>query len=277
MPRISTILPVFLLFCASCTKPEPKEIVRLDDNSSLWPVVDSIAVPFRQAVNEQLPSLDSVECVLGEALANENIKLYGVIIPYNRPVVIRDSAIYIGLNHYLGADSDVYTGFPEYLRRSKTLRRMPIDVVNEYLMYARFKEGLSERKTLLSYMLYAGALYNQTLKALPKGTPESVLLNMTDEEYNWCKENEQRIWLKLIEDNLLYSSDTGIISRLLADSPKNTYINANAPGNTLYYIALKIAQAYERNTTSEALPTPEFINNPQTLVQSKYAPQNATR
>ncbi len=277
MPRISTILPVFLLFCASCTKHEPKEIVCLDDNSPLWPVVDSIAAPFREAINEQLQPLDSVERVLGEALANEDIKLYGVIIPYIRPVVVRDSAMYIGLNHYLGADSKVYAGFPEYIRRTKTLQHMPVDVVNEYLMYAYFKDGLSERKTLLSYMLYAGALYNQTLKALPKGTSEAIVLNMTDEEYNWCKENEQRIWLKLIEDNLLYSSDTGIISRLLADSPKNTYINANAPGNTLYYIALKIAQAYERNNSREAMPTPEFVNNPQTLVQSKYAPQNATR
>ncbi len=230
---------------------------------------------FRQLVNDQLPPLDSVESVLSEAFKGEDISLVGVINPYRQPVVVSDSIIFIGLNHYLGPDNAAYTGFPEYVRRLKTLRRLPVDVVEEFI-YDRYKSTTAERPTLLTAMLFTGAVHNTALKMLPEATSEALVLGMADEEYRWCRDNEQRIWQQLIEEKLLYSADPDIINKLLRPAPAATLINLNAPGNTVQYIGLQIARAYERNTGLQATPTDEYVNNKQTLIRSKYAPGNAT-
>ncbi|MCM1310113.1 MAG: hypothetical protein NC301_03690 [Bacteroides sp.] len=278
---------------SSCHNNEPKEIVRLDlaEGDSLdakreqWhkDFVDKYSAEiypesesaFKEIIKQDLPSLDSVEAVLGDALKGEDVLLYGVVNPYNLAVANVDNRYYIALNHYLGADSDAYKGFPEYQRRFKTINRMPIDVVEAFIA-AKYGNVTSDENTLLRPILYYGALHNQTLKMLPMGTSEALVLGMTDAEYQWCKDNEQRIWQKMIEEKLLYSTDMKVHDRLFRLSPSASIINVNAPGNTAHYIGLKIAQSFEKNTGEEALPNSDYVNDPQTLIKSKYTPQNAT-
>lgn len=231
---------------------------------------------FAEIIGRQLPPLDSVEAVLGQAFADADApQLVGVVNPYNSPVVSDGGFIFIGLNHYLGADSEAYAGFPEYIRRNKTLRRLPVDVVEEYLL-DKYPMPDSTR-SVLNMLLYVGAIHNAALHMLPDNTSEATVLGMTDVEYRWCLDNEQRIWQKLIEDNMLYSSDPDLLARLFAPAPAATLINANAPGNTMHFIGLKIAQAYERNTGLDALPTAEYVFDHKTLIKSKYTPRNVTR
>lgn len=287
MPLKHTILPLLLLLLASCSEKQPMKIIRLDlapadsltELRQLWygdirnssPERDEA---FGNLVRSQLQPLDSVEEVLGQAFDNIGVKLVGVINPYRQPIVVSDSIIFIGLNHYLGPDNAAYAGFPEYMRRLKTLRRLPVDVVEEYL-FNRFTTT-ADSPTLLTSMLFAGAIHNEAMKMLPANTDEALVLGMTDDEYKWCRDNEQRIWQQLIETKRLYSSDPDVIKRLMSPSPAATLINLNAPGNTVQYIGLQIARAYERNTGLRALPTNEYINDNNTLVKSKYAPVNAT-
>lgn len=293
MLRKLTILPIILLILSSCVRTEPKEIVRLDlaEGDSLrvereqWS--EDFAEEYRGEINEEsvnafkeitkqdLPALDSVEAVLGYALKNYDVELYGVLNPYDLPIAHAYNRYYIGLNHYLGEDSEAYRGFPEYIRRMKTVRRMPVDVV-EAVISENFGKISAEESNVLQVMLYYGALHNLALKMLPKGTSEALVLGMTEEEYQWCKDNEQRIWQKMIEDKLLYSSDMTIKERLFRPSPAARIINVYAPGNTAQYIGLKIAQSYEKTTGMDAIPDNVYVYDPQTLIQSKYAPQNAT-
>lgn len=101
---------------------------------------------------------------------------------------------------------------------------------------------------------------------------------MTDEEFAWCEANEARIWQTLIERDLLFSAEGARQApSLLRPAPASTLINANAPGQATLYIALRIVRSYERETGTDALPSPAFFRNSQTLVKSKYAPANATR
>lgn len=231
---------------------------------------------FGEIITRELPPLDSVETVLYHALGSDSVVLVGVINPYSSPVYSKDNYIFVGLNHYLGPESEAYNGFPEYHRRLKDIRRLPIDVVSQYIL-ERIDLSDPEDPTVLNMLLFVGAVANTTLSMLPDDTSEALLLGMTDEEYLWCRQNEQRIWQKLIEDGMLYSTEFSTIDRLFSPSPAATLINANAPGNTMSYIGLKIAQAYEKNTGQKARPTNDFINNNQTLINSKYSPQNAAR
>lgn len=233
---------------------------------------------FGPMVRERIESLDSVEAVLGHALKDYgSTRLVGVISPYSQAVVTHPSGyVFIALNHYLGAGSPAYAGFPDYLRKRKEIKQLPSDVV-EAVIAAEHAPELAGDATLLNHLLYRGALLNAVAKAMPADTPEATILGMTPEEYAWCVENEGRIWQTLIERQMLYSADAGMIDRLMKPAPRSTQINANAPGQTALFTALKIAQAYEKATGSAATPEPAFYNDNQTLVKSKYAPANASR
>lgn len=282
-------MPLLLLLLTACSGNKKKEIIRLDiapadsltDIRNAWTEIrgdfpaEKEAI-FAEAVNCQLPPLDSVEAVLAQSGIADSITLVGVINPFISPIVSNGKYIFIGLNHYLGADSEAYNGFPQYLRRLKTIQRLPIDVISEYV-FKQSNLAEPENPTVLTMLLFTGSVFNTTLKMLPKGTSEALVLGMTDEEYDWCRQNEQRIWQKIIEDGLLYSSDLNIIRKLFSPSPSATLINAHAPGNTMQYIGLKIAQAYEKNTGRDASPSNEYILDNQSLVNSKYSPQNVSR
>lgn len=233
---------------------------------------------FSPMVKERIESLDSVEAVLGHALKDYgSARLVGVISPYNQAVVTHPSGyVFIALNHYLGADSPAYAGFPDYMKKRKELKQLPSDVV-EAVIAAKYVPEFADDATLLNHMLYRGTLLNAVAKALPEDTPEATILGMTPEEYEWCVENEGRIWQTLIERQMLFSADAGMIDRLMKPSPRSTLINANAPGQTILFTALKIAQAYEKATGTAAAPEAAFYNDNQTLVKSQYAPANANR
>lgn len=298
MPLKHTILLLLgVLSAIGCShKTEPKSINRLDlaiadgtmtaaDSAafSAWAeIIDFNGSPddyntltnlFADLTNNATVRLDSVEMVLGHALADKpELKITAVISPYNQAVVTHpDGYVFVALNHYLGEQSPAYAGFAEFIRRRKVNSRMPIDIVMA-IVASENEPQFANDATLLNHLLYQGALLLQTRKLLPEGTSEAALLGMTPEEYEWCKANEPQIWKALIERKLLYSTDYEVINRLMRPAPGSPLISANAPGQAVLYCALKLAEAYERNTGNSALPQPEFYNNPQSLIKAAYAP-----
>lgn len=298
MPLKYTLLPLFLtLLTAGCTsEPEPRQIQRLDSAlaDGTLTAADSAAfkawceitafdgtpgeyagrtAPFEALVIGTIGSLDSVERVLGHALADEpQLKAVGVVSPYSQSVVTHpDGYVFIALNHYLGPESAAYAGFPEYMRRQKVIERMPVDAIMA-IIASENEPQFGADATLLNHLLYRGALLNRTLRALPAKTPEATVLGMSKQDYDWCVANEAIIWKTLIERKLLYSSDPEAIDRLTRPAPASPLIATNAPGQAALFCALKLVQAYERETGADALPEPEFYNDRQTLVKSAYAP-----
>lgn len=311
MPRKLLILPFLLTIIAACSNPKsniaPKQIIRLDISASqpeslltdtenaafeawmdiigedhtLEEYANSTAVQaFEPIVQRELPPLDSIEAILGEALP-ENISLIGIVSPYNQSVITHpDGFLFIALNHYLGANNPIYAGrFAEHERRRKTLSRMPIDIIQAAIASSH-PDSLSAEATLLNHLLYQGALLQATLERLPEATSEANLLAMTPEEYEWCQENEANIWHSIISHKLLYSTDPQLIKRMLAPAPSSSAISSNAPGQTVLYTALKITQSYLKNnniTRTEDLLNSSYYNSNQSLIDSKYSPTNGTK
>lgn len=313
MPKILPYFPLLVLLLAAygCSgeapQASPRHIERLDlmSTDTVTPIssADSVTLAqwiafaagpdstrrlyaeslpvrtFAPDIIAFLPPLDSVEQVLGNALANDTtVKLFGVISPYNQSILtVPGGNIYIGLNHYLGADYGGYRGaIPYFLRHRKDIKRMPIDV-----MQARFAEQyppeFTSESTLLNRMLYQGALLLAVKRSLPIHTPESLLLGLTPADYESVKANEGFIWNQLINGQMLYSTSAEVSARLLNPSPASTLISADAPGQAALFTALKIAEAFSDNTgiaPTEILKQKLYLDN-STLIKSKYSPQYA--
>lgn len=300
MPRILTILPLLALLLSACADDVSRPVGRLDlavaDPSTPldadfgeafadWQQIigfngsraDYAALPavraFEPLVRREITSLDSVERVLGAALADfPDARLYAVVSPFNRTVVTHpDGRVFIALNHYLGSDSEAYEGFPDYLRRLKTPARLPVDVV-EAVVAAAVNERPAPDAALVNRLLYRGAILDAASRALGPQTSDDVLLGMTSDELEWCRANEERIWKTLIERKMLYSTDSAVTERLMRHAPRASLINADAPGATALYIALQLARSYRDANPDEPLLENARFNDNQSLIKSNYNP-----
>lgn len=236
---------------------------------------------FGDAVNRRLGLLDSVQYCLGEAFGTVRHilpqvpvpEVYGVILPVAQSVVTSDSTVLVGLNHYLGADFEGYRVFPDYIRNRKVRERIPVDIAEAYLA-SRFPFTPGETETSLNHILYEGALLH-TLEVLFPGKGIAGLLSVTPEQELWLKENLRNVYHRILEQQLLFSSDPSVAAKLLNPSAGTFIVSRDAPPMAGRYVGLMIVRDYlDRNpeTAPVFLLTPEFYNSSETLAKSGFNP-----
>lgn len=308
MKRIVYILPLLLLLSCSDSKKESEsiEIVRIDkmlyDNVS---VPDSLLQPmlsifsaqigeeynaihyinsnffqiFENDVLSLLPSLSKVEENLYSVYCNaENLSLNlptkaycGIINPYNQSIIVADSIVYIGLNHYLGYEYKGYESFPDYIRKRKDISRMIYDIVESVLAYY-YTYHPEENPTVLSKMVYEGALAYLATKLIP-GCDIFSYLGYDKHEIKWIKENKSNLWKTMIEKQLLFTSDYIVISKLCNLAPSSSVICDECPAMIGRYIGYEIVCAYlKNNPVSEVsfILFPEFYNSKDLLINANF-------
>ncbi len=238
---------------------------------------------FTPDVRSRVSSLDSLERVLGVLKLRLKEKapeipfgeIYSIVSPYNQSVYMVDSTMLVALNHYLGSDYPGYSRFEDYLRGTKSLRYLPYDLV-EALLGAACPYVIQEDATVLSRLLYEGALIEAKMQLLPDASLADAL-GYDSQQLSWARENEGRIWNAIVSRRLLYSTGQMDAERLVAPAPSTSIIHPEAPGRIGRYIGYSIVQAYLRRnpgTKLESLLLPAFYDDPQSLIGSGYAPGN---
>ena len=245
---------------------------------SLTAWADSKAVEvFSPAVDSIYPDVTQFESQLGNILARA--KKEGLDFPERQyaavvygkmqSVLFVDSVMLIALNHYLGADYKGYFLWPEFIRQNKTPEAMPYDIAEALTgMSYPYKGGT----TLLSRMLYEGALAHAKMLLVPKATVEGVL-GYDAETLNWLNENESEIWRGIVAGKYLYDTSVSTIDRFVAPAPKVSLITPEAPGRVGRFIGYKIVSAYIRQhpeVSITELLSPDFYASPKTLADSRY-------
>ncbi len=236
---------------------------------------------FGKDVNKYLLPLDSVERVLAqmngkakELKVNIANKHYvGVINSYSQPIMVIDSIVYIGLNHYLGSNYAGYTAFADYIKKVKTISHMPFDVAESSLAYC-YPYLRQSDETAINRMLYEGALLYTILELMPDADVFDILL-YSDTEIDFVKENESKIWAALAARDFLYSTDRIIIAKLCQPSPSSSYLHDGCPAMIGRYIGYKIVKSYLKNNEVPELSfilSPSFYNSKNSLLKSKYSP-----
>lgn len=238
---------------------------------------------FAPDIQTSLGDLTSVSRQLGEmkdamAAGLPAVKfpsqIVGFATPYNQSVIVADTVLLLGLNHYLGADYDGYRSFEAYRRDLKIPARIVPDIA-EALIASTYPYRPDKDATALSRMLYEGALLNAMSEAMP-WADDTCLLGYTSGQLDWAKANEQRAWQTMAERRLIYSIDPLTISRLVDPAPSTAMVNPSAPGRLGRYIGLQIVRAYKENSGADVsaadLLDPSFYNSPSSLQTSRYAP-----
>ncbi len=236
---------------------------------------------FTPDIRNVFKSLDSIENIIGIAKYNmmhtipqlQFPQLYGIVSTYNQSIIMVDSIMFIGLNHYLGCEYPGYSNFEKYQRATKTPKHLPYDVV-EAIIRNQFPYQSSSDETTINRLLYEGAVAVTTAKIIPDASiPET--LGYSSDQFHWLSDNESQMWKALITRLLLYSSDPIVAERLIRPSPATTILHPEAPGRAGRYIGVSIVESYLSkypNTDFSFLLSSDFYNAPSTLVNSGYNP-----
>lgn len=238
---------------------------------------------FGPDVVRRLPDLSREELAIGGVfgrMAQEMpgmavpVHVYGIITPYNQSVVVMDSVVIIGLNHYLGADYPGYVGYvDDYLKPLKVPGRIPVDVAESLIrIHSPYKGG--DRATALSRILYEGAVVEALMRVVPDATVADVL-GYDTESMRWAEANERKAWSELASRELLYSIDPMVADRLVAPAPTTSILTPDAPGRLGRFIGYRIVRGYlsqHPDTSLADLLSADFYGSPRTLVEADYRP-----
>lgn len=231
----------------------------------------SLAVArFTPPVDSVFPSREPLREVLGNILgAAKEQKLdlphrrYAAVVWGRREsVLFVDSVMLIALNHYLGPEFEGYSRWPVYRRMDKSPARLPYDIAESLVGTSYPYKADAADATLLSRMLYHGALAYAVMQLVPDAD-EAVALGYNAEDYQWIKANENDIWSRIVAEKLLYDTSEAVGDRFVLPSPAVRCGEAMFPGRIGRYIGYRIVEAYMDENPGTTLPellSPDFYN-----------------
>lgn len=199
--------------------------------------------------------------------------IYTYYSGFNTSLILDSTYIGIGLDRYLGKDYKIYSqlGIPVYQSKNMTSERMMVDIFRALsLKYFFHPYGT---QTLLDEMIAEGKIYYFTQQLL-SDIPSHTHFGFTPEQLKICSGNEQYMWNYLIEKNILYTNNLGIIHRMTGEAPFTLEFSREAPGKAACWIGYRIVEQYMKKNSDVSLA--ELMNNNnygEILKLSLYAPK----
>jgi hypothetical protein len=199
--------------------------------------------------------------------------VYLVMAGFNYNYIQSEGVYAIGMEYFLGKDNVYYDGleWPMYKRRTLSREYMASGFVRSWMMN-EFPYS-SEKSDVVNRIVYEGKiLYLQ--KALLRNSPDSIITGFTQQQLDWCEENEAEMWAKMIEDKIVYSESEDDLNHMIQDAPFTPGFPRESPGKAGVWIGLRIVEAYmERFPTTTLQELMDFEDGQLFLTQSKYKPK----
>lgn len=193
-------------------------------------------------------------------------------VDYRNKVIVTDTITLIALDNYLGSEHQFYSNIPNYIKANFKKSQVVVDLARAYSENYIYQP---QRSTLLDEMIFLGKqLYFKEL-TIPFKT-DAELIGYSESQLNWAIKNEAYIWRYFVERELLYSTDTKLLSRFINNAPFSKfyleYIDAESPGRIGQYIGWQIVRAYMQHNKTPVdnmlkKSTDDIFNN------SKFKPR----
>jgi hypothetical protein len=189
-------------------------------------------------------------------------------------LLVTASLIVVGLDYFLGKGAkyrpnDMYA----YMLRRYQPNFVVPSVLLLYGIDPKFnKTQLSDRTVLADMISYGKAFY--FAKHMLPCVPDSVFIGYTSEEINGAKANEDQVYARLIENEILYSTSHQIKQRYLEERPKTLEIGEKCPGRIAQWVGWQIVRKYAERYPNTSLP--ELMKIPEAekiFKDSNYKPK----
>jgi gliding motility-associated lipoprotein GldB len=191
-------------------------------------------------------------------------------VNYRQKVIPTSNQFLISIDTYLGKDHELYIGINKYQRENLNIEQLPADAA---LAYARlFLPPVMER-SLLDNMVYHGKLHYMQELFAPKSLGDQ-LFNYTPEKYAFTVENESQMWRYFIDNELLYDTDSRLMSRFILPAPFSKFgleVDQQTPGGVGRYIGYRMVKSFMENNQVD-LEAMIDLNAEEIFKRSKYKP-----
>lgn len=194
------------------------------------------------------------------------------------PDFLRPGLLGISLQFYLGKDFSVYSDpffienvAPSYRSRRFNKEYMIADAIQ--LVVSDLFPDKSSGKPLIEQMVEKGKRWYLLDKFLPT-TPDSIKTGYTQQQLNWCKDNEGMIWTYIVKNENLQSLNPAVLQVYIGESPfTQGFPQEYSPGNIGQWIGWQFIKKFvEKNPDM----TPEEIMQTDVatiITQAKYKPK----
>ncbi|MEH6535400.1 MAG: gliding motility lipoprotein GldB [Psychroserpens sp.] len=167
-------------------------------------------------------------------------------VNYREKLIVTDTIALIAIDNYLGSDHEIYSGIQRYLVDNMRPSQIVVDLAKSYAEKQIFQ---TQKKTLLDEMIYFGKQLYFKDKVIPFKT-DSEKIGYSPEQLEFAKANENMIWTKFVEDEMLYDTDSSLPARFIADAPFSKFqleLDNQTPGRLGQYIGWQIVRTYMNN------------------------------
>lgn len=233
-------------------------------------------------VIKQYPNLDKLSTGLQKAYENyardtglDNFPetytyVSGFDVQY--PVKYADTAMVIALDMYLGQDFELYSkmGIPAYISSRYTEGHLLPDCLKE-MIYPLIPEKTGAY-TLLDAMIEQGKLLYFTQALLPD-TPKELIIGFSKAQLKWCNDNESNLWQFIIENELLFSTESKAMSMFMVDGPFTSSFSQDSPARTGTWLGWQIVDAYMNKNKLPLTALTAIENSREILDKSGYKPK----
>jgi hypothetical protein len=217
-------------------------------------ISDQIVIETYTKVQEVYPNLDKLNEEFTNAFKrfhyyfpNRYIpNIYAFVSGFNQSTVLADSILGIGLDRYLGSDCIYYSrlGIPKYSINDMKSNKITSDCMRAWAIGEfPFNDSIDN---LVNNIIYEGKLMCFTKKMLPD-QPDSLIFGFSPAQMEWCETNEKQMWTYLIENKMLFISESFTINKFINDAPFTSGFSQESPGRAVVWLGYRIVNSYLKN------------------------------
>lgn len=208
---------------------------------------------FTQVNHDVRKTFDNVETIeqnlslafskMKNAIPNFKIpEIYFFISGFNQSLLFGDGFVGIGIDMYLGSEYPAYAEIAyDYMTYNMNAESIPIDIVSA-LLFNQFPL-IANNNRLLENMLYRAKMLYFTSIFLPNYEPYQIM-GYSKYQWEWARKYENDIWLSLLDQKHLYSTDNMLIRKYLNDAPFTSPVSQESPGRLGTWVGWQIIRAY---------------------------------
>ncbi len=209
------------------------------------------------------------------ALPSDVILFIGPLETYGN--VVTKDGVAIGLQMYLGAQSDWYfseqiqTIYPRYISRRFTPEYIAVNsiqnIINDIVPIQETGENL------LHQMIEQGKRQYITNQCFPN-TADSIRTGFTQNQLVHLAQSESDMWHFLLQQNALFSKTPADINAWMQEAPYSDLFGEQIPGNAGKYIGYKIVCAWMSNKAQQKISDDILLHTPAQKIfeEAKYQP-----
>jgi hypothetical protein len=180
---------------------------------------------------------------------NNPVAIYYINSLFVSNVYCSKSEVGIGLDRYLGANSNVIRELPtqeffQWMKEGMKKEFIPRDVVSEWIATNIVKDVDG---TFAEKMIRWGKILYLTEAAFPE-MDKNVLFRYTKNGYDWAEHNESSIWKYIVNQELLFSKNERDHANFLHEGPFTVGLPEKSPDRLGQYLGWKIVHDFmEKN------------------------------